>query len=133
GRAQQAGRAAPRGVTMTRARRIEGIDPNSSLRANAALIIPARVRELTTWEQYVEDPNRVFELHQMRIAAKRLRYTLELFAPVDPAALGPVIERVKAIQEQLGRIHDADVLVPLLVDHLRRNLRPPGGRRKQDA
>jgi len=58
----------------------------------------------------------------MRIAAKRLRYTLELFAPLYGSGLKPAIAQVKKIQEQLGEIHDADVLVPALLNHLRREL-----------
>ena len=58
------------------------------------------------------------ELHDMRIAAKRLRYALELFAD----ALGPdtaaCIERIKEFQEVVGDIHDHDVHADILRAHL---------------
>jgi len=52
-------------------------------------------------------------VHQLRIAAKWLRYTLEFFRE----ALGPevdlLIPRVVALQDHLGWLHDADVAIAL--------------------
>ncbi len=52
-------------------------------------------------------------VHQLRIAAKWLRYTLEFFRE----ALGPevdlLIPRVVALQDHLGWLHDADVTIAL--------------------
>ena len=52
-------------------------------------------------------------LHQLRIAGKRLRYTIEFFRePLGPE--GPLlIERVTALQDHLGLLHDADVAATL--------------------
>jgi CHAD domain-containing protein len=60
-------------------------------------------------------------IHQLRIAAKWLRYTMEFFRE----ALGPeadiLITRVVALQDHLGLLHDADVTIALtrqfLVSH----------------
>ncbi len=41
------------------------------------------------------------DLHRVRIAAKKLRYTLELVAPQHPG-----IEKIKPLQSDLGRIND---------------------------
>ena len=60
-----------------KARRVKGLDPSGSLMDNARRIVATRVDEL-----YSFDPNgKPKELHNMRIAAKRLRYVLELTAP----------------------------------------------------
>jgi hypothetical protein len=112
-------------MTMARALPVLGLDPDNSIQANAALIIPVRVAELLAWEPFIHDPARVTELHQMRIAAKRLRYTMELFAPFYGPEFTEAIHQIKAIQDQLGNIHDADVLVPELRDHLQKVLEPP--------
>jgi hypothetical protein len=64
----------------------------------------------------IRDPANVEELHNMRIAAKRLRYTMELFAPVFDKEFAQTLKVVEDIQERLGAIHDADVIVPLLED-----------------
>lgn len=48
-----------------------------------------------------EDP----EAHRARIAAKRLRYLLEAVGDVVPAAAA-LVERLKALQDSLGELHD---------------------------
>jgi CHAD domain-containing protein len=53
-------------------------------------------------------------LHALRIAAKRLRYTIEFARePMGPEA-APLIERVVALQDHLGYLHDADVAAGLV-------------------
>jgi CHAD domain-containing protein len=62
-------------------------------------------------------------LHEVRIAGKRLRYTLELFERVIPAdRLDPLTARVKALQDVLGRFNDAAVATRHL-DDLARHFR----------
>ena len=51
----------------------------------------------------------VVGLHQMRIQAKRLRYTLEFFKRLDRQITGKTIQRVIDLQRVLGQIHDFDV------------------------
>jgi CHAD domain-containing protein len=50
----------------------------------------------------------------MRIAAKGLRYTLEIFAPLYPGELAVYLQVVKSGQELLGDLHDCDVWTTLL-------------------
>ncbi len=63
----------------------------------------------------------VTTLHDLRIAAKWLRYTLEFAREALGPEAGPVIERVVALQDHLGWLHDADVAAGLargfLVEH----------------
>ena len=54
------------------------------------------------------------KLHAMRIAGKRLRYTMEIFAPLYGGDLEPFIIAMKEIQDTLGEFHDADVWVAWL-------------------
>ena len=49
--------------------------------------------------------------HAMRIAAKRLRYTLEIARPVYPGGLDASVEAVKRVQSFLGDVHDCDVWI----------------------
>lgn len=86
---------------------------DKKMRASASVLL-VRLSEMMEWAESVHDPARVEELHNMRIAAKRLRYTLEVFAPALGDEANSVLETVAALQEQLGLIHDCDVLVPLL-------------------
>ena len=52
-------------------------------------------------------------IHQLRIAGKRLRYAVEFFRePLGPD-VALLIERVTALQDHLGLLHDADVAAGL--------------------
>lgn len=55
------------------------------------------------------DPNDRQQHHVMRIAAKRLRYTLEIARPVCPGQLEEALEAAKKVQSLLGDVHDCDV------------------------
>lgn len=47
------------------------------------------------------------ELHRLRLATKRLRYTLELFRPCYGPGLETRIEELRAIQQLLGDVNDS--------------------------
>jgi hypothetical protein len=89
--------------------------PDAPLRESAPVIL-VRLQEMYDFAPAIRDPANVEELHNMRIAAKRLRYTMELFAPVFGQEFAQTLKVVEDIQERLGAIHDADVIVPLLED-----------------
>src|SRR3954454_24199126 len=48
-------------------------------------------------------------IHEMRIAAKGFRYTLEAFEHAVEPALTPLIDQVTALQDAAGEMHDAIV------------------------
>jgi hypothetical protein len=90
------------------------IRPYGTVTENARRIVRARLTELYIWAQYTRDARRVREQHQMRIAAKRLRYTLELFRDFLPEGTGECIKALKGLQDDLGLLHDCDVLIAIL-------------------
>jgi hypothetical protein len=97
---------------------VTGLDPSRRLRPNARRILAVRIDEVWSYAPHVIHPGRVRELHDMRIAFKRLRYLLEIFQVGFPTDLEPFIDEVKGMQDLLGDIHDRDVQVPMLHDHL---------------
>lgn len=99
---------------MAKAKSIKGLKRQVPTGVNARIIASTRLEELYSWEAYVDDPYNIDELHNLRIAAKRLRYTLEIFADVLPEACEPLRQQVEQIQEELGAMHDSDVLIALL-------------------
>lgn len=103
---------------MSRAWPVEGIAPEGTLAENARRILAVRIAEFYSYAPIVSDETATEELHNLRIAAKRLRYTLELFRAVFGEVGERQIERVKAIQEELGNLHDADVRIALIRDEL---------------
>ncbi len=57
------------------------------------------------------------ERHAARIAAKRLRYVAEFFAPLFPGKRGRTyLKRLAAMQDALGRINDAVTAVSLAAE-----------------
>jgi CHAD domain-containing protein len=101
-----------------KARKIKGLDPEGPLRDNVRKIIDVRSSELRSFSPAVLDPLNVEALHDMRIAAKRLRYVLELHAPVFGAPAERAAKRAKKLQDLLGEIHDCDVTIPRVERHI---------------
>ncbi len=99
---------------MAKARAITGLDALAPVAANAQLIAKARLVELYQWEQAADEPDNVRGLHNMRIAAKRLRYTFEVFEEVLPAAGKSIVGELTRLQDELGALHDSDVMIALL-------------------
>jgi len=91
--------------------------PDAELRASAAVLL-VRLEEMLEYAPAARNPANVAELHEMRIAAKRLRYTMEVFTPVLGPDAPPVLAIITEVQERLGQIHDCDVLLPLLAQTL---------------
>jgi CHAD domain-containing protein len=77
-------------------------------------LVTARMEELLALAPSLAEPDSQDKHHQMRIAAKRLRYTMELFAPAYDGALKQPIRTAKKLQTSLGDIHDCDVWVEQL-------------------
>ena len=91
-----------------------------------------RIGEFYSYEPVIDNAAAIEPLHNLRIAAKRLRYTLELFRSVLGETVEQNIDRVKSTQEALGNLHDADVRIALIQESLRywpRNRSPSSGRR----
>ncbi|MBI5033220.1 MAG: CHAD domain-containing protein [Chloroflexi bacterium] len=58
------------------------------------------------------------QLHQLRIASKGLRYTLEFFAGVLGSDVQALIKEVKELQDHLGKVQDGVVACNILRDFL---------------
>ncbi len=95
---------------MAKAHPVPHVKPDAPLVESARAIIRVRVAEMFSFEFAIGDPARDVELHDMRIAAKRLRYTLEMFRSLLDDEGPPLIDAVKTLQAHIGDIHDADVL-----------------------
>ena len=95
-----------------KARRVKGLDPEGTLADNAERIVRTRLDELWSFMPRAADPVEVEALHDMRIAAKRLRYVLEVTHPVFGPFAGEAVAAIKDLQDLLGDIHDCDVQLP---------------------
>lgn len=88
------------------------IDPGAPLGESLLATLSVRLDEMYSFDP--ADPN---DLHDLRIAAKRVRYILEAAEPVfgEPAARG--VKTMKQVQDLLGEIHDCEELLPLVARH----------------
>ena len=99
---------------MAKAKAIRKLDCQAPTGEIARLIARTRLEEMYDWTQYVDSPYYSKELHNLRIAAKRLRYTLEIFEEVLPEHSKDIVEELTQLQDELGLLHDSDVLIALL-------------------
>ena len=59
-------------------------------------------------------------VHGVRIAAKRLRYLIEVFEELEVAGSAEALAWLRALQQHLGNWHDLDVLEELMIEMVAR-------------
>ncbi|HEY7415478.1 MAG TPA: CHAD domain-containing protein [Ktedonobacteraceae bacterium] len=99
---------------MAKAKSITDLDIQAPVGKNARIIVQLRLEELYQWSKFVDEPYRVRELHDLRIAAKRLRYTLEVFKNYLSDFCKQAVKELTQLQDELGDLHDSDVMIALL-------------------
>ena len=78
------------------------------------LIILDRLKELEKLSNGLLKPLEIEMLHDMRIAAKRLRYAVELFQQCWGRSISTYAKRIARLQTALGDVHDCDVWIESL-------------------
>jgi hypothetical protein len=101
---------------VVKAKRVKGIRCDAPVIDNARRVIETRLEEMLSFAPWVADKNHVEEIHNLRIAAKRLRYSLELFRFGLPSGAGDLIDEIKEIQEHIGNMRDADVMIERVLE-----------------
>jgi CHAD domain-containing protein len=103
-----------------RARQSDGSarDQDSEVRAERVCdVVPSEVwsryGHLHAYAPFVSDAS-IQRLHRLRIAGKRLRYVVESFEDLLGEEQKAVVGQLKALQDALGDLHDADVSIDLL-------------------
>lgn len=96
-----------------KARKVAGLDPQGALADNVERIALTRLGELEGFVPTVLDEREMTALHDMRIAAKRLRYLLEATAEICFGGYArSAAKRARELQDLIGEIHDCDVAIP---------------------
>src|SRR5258705_3828230 len=84
----------------------------------ARSIMLDRLREMEKMSGNLYKPFRIEPLHEMRIAAKRLRYALELFEQCWGHTISVHAKRAARLQSALGQVHDCDVWIESFGEHI---------------
>jgi CHAD domain-containing protein len=95
---------------MAKARDVPGLGPDVPYAEAAARTVAIRAEELFEHAGGVLDTDDIERVHDMRVASRRLRAVLEIFAPCfPPELLRPVLREVKHLADALGERRDPDV------------------------
>jgi CHAD domain-containing protein len=95
-----------------KAHKVEGLDPEGALGPNAARIVRTRLDELHGFADRALAPGAGAAQHDLRIAAKRLRYALEVVGPCVGEEARAAHRAAKELQSVLGDLHDCDLMLP---------------------
>src|SRR5947209_5411395 len=127
---------------MARARKIPGLDDSASFGQAAASAVQVRSEEIFSFADGVLDTSNPERVHDMRVATRRLRAALEIFADCFPKSEHRALLRevklladalgergdaaakgaseAKQIQTLLGELHDCDEMLLLIGAHTER-------------
>ena len=107
-------------------------DARTPAEVNARLHLPPLVAHyFAQGRQLLAANPQPAELHALRLATKRLRYTLEFFAPVLGAPVDPRVEQLTRVQDHLGNVQDAVIACGVLEDFLARGEWSDGAERSR--
>jgi CHAD domain-containing protein len=100
---------------VAKARDIEGLHAGLPFAEAAAATVAVRAEELFEHVEGVLDMSDIERVHDMRVASRRLRAVLEIYAPCfTQDQFKPVLKEVKALADALGARRDPDVLLAQL-------------------
>src|SRR4051812_40114885 len=100
---------------MAKPRDIPGLHCGDSFAVAAAKVVAVRADELAEHSENVLDTSDIERVHDMRVATRRLRAVLEIFAPCFPKrAHREVLDDVKTLADALGDRRDPDVHIAAL-------------------
>jgi CHAD domain-containing protein len=110
---------------MAKAKDIPGLHAGLPYAEAAARTVRARTEELfAITSEDVMDTSDIEGVHDMRVASRRLRAVLEIYAPCfEPGRYRAVLTDVKALADALGARRDPDVQLAAL-EQLRAALPP---------
>jgi CHAD domain-containing protein len=95
---------------MAKAREIPDLSPGLTFREAAAQAVEVRAGEMFDHAAGVLDTSEIERLHDMRVATRRLRAVMEIFAPCFPRKdFKRLLRDVKELADALGERRDPDV------------------------
>jgi CHAD domain-containing protein len=84
------------------------IDDEAKIAARAFDRLRQRLAEFQAKALRTHAADKASQVHQLRIAAKRLRYLIETLSQMGYGDVARAVEWLKAIQDRLGELHDVE-------------------------
>lgn len=100
---------------MAKARDVKGLSRSTRVRRAARLVLTQRAADTWAHLEAARAGEQETGIHDMRVACKRLREAMRLFAPsYRKGPFRAALSRVDALNDLLGAVRDGDVLVERL-------------------
>jgi CHAD domain-containing protein len=100
---------------VARPREVPGFDCEETFAAAAARVVRVRATEVFQRSRGVLDVEQIENVHDMRVATRRLRSALEVFEPCFPRKrFRRALREVKDLADALGERRDRDVQIEQL-------------------
>ncbi len=100
---------------MARPRKVADVDCEAPFALAAAQGVELRAAELIEHSEGVLDTGDIERVHDLRVATRRLRAAMEIFAPCFPRTrYKAALKEVKALADALGERRDPDVAIEML-------------------
>jgi CHAD domain-containing protein len=107
---------------------VSGVDAGTPLHAAAPAMLVAKAEPFFRLEDAARSGADVEAVHDMRVASRRLREAMRLFAPLYPGrAFARWYSKVRRVTRSLGPVRDADVFIETF-GALSKQLEEPGRR-----
>lgn len=87
-------------------------------------IIESRLSEFQNLGPAIYDPFAGVRMHELRLAAKRLRYSIDLFAVCWGDDIQHFANELSVLQTHLGDVHDCDVWIETFTKLLKKDTKP---------
>ena len=110
-------------VTLGRRWQPSRTDATEQVFSFAALgveVIKTRLEEFIEASADIYSPFEIKDLHELRILAKRLRYSIMVFAVCWGAEMEGIAKEIGSLQTSLGEMHDCDVWIENVSARLRK-------------
>ena len=100
---------------MKKSLKIKGLNPLAPFDEMARVVLRDRMRRVMRLAKRYLATHDEEDLHQLRIAFRRLRYPMECFVDCFPRRLyDTVMDRIDLLQNATGQVRDLDVMLDLL-------------------
>jgi CHAD domain-containing protein len=110
---------------------LRSLHPDMPFAAATREVVYASLATVSVWATFLPDGTRAREHHQMRIALKQLRYSLEFCFDVMPEA-SACLDDIRQMQAALGTLHDLDVLLHRIETSIQDLDQKRHGKRRED-